>query len=236
MMKRLKRLASMDPAKRNERLRRELYTFRVLNRKLSQDNLEAMGRENQSNNKTLIVYSEFDHASFFPNCDELPQRTNETEPYYDDLAAIADESYEVILCSGLLEHMTDPKRLIDECRRILTPGGKLILSASAVFSFHRGPDNYFHFTPHGLRLLMNGWSSVDIRGSSQPFETIGILLERILLQCEVFPLARPFIEFAAHASRRLDPLVLRQYDTRSFSDEREIDSMMPSNLQVIALK
>jgi SAM-dependent methyltransferase len=214
----------------------KLFTFRLISRKLSQDNLERMGRDNATDAPTLVIYSEFDHQPFYPNRVELPNRKTGTSHYYDDLAAIASESFDAILCSGLLEHMTDPKRLIDECRRILRPGGTLIMSASAVFAFHRGPDNYFHFTPHGIRLLMPEWTKLSIEGSSQPFETIGILMERVLLQCEVVPPVRPVIELLAHGISSLDRFVLRQYDTRSFAPERRIDSMMPSNLQVIAVK
>src|SRR5690606_567101 len=117
-------------------------------------------------------------------------------------------------------------------------GGKLVISASAVFSFHEGPDNFFHFTPHGFRLLFRDWSRIEmLRGASQPFETIGILLQRVLMQCEIFPPLRPVIEVMAGGMRHLDRFVGTQYDnTWNRTPEHEIDSMLPSNIQAVVVK
>jgi SAM-dependent methyltransferase len=205
-------------------------------KKLSGKNLERFGEENGTKLPTLVIHSEFEHEPSFPNTVMLPHRMYDTEKYFDDLQGVADESFDAILCSGLLEHMADPQRLLKECHRVLRPGGKLVMSISAVFSFHRGPDNYFHFTPYGIRSLMQEWSNVDVKGSSQPFETLGILVERVLLQCEIMPLARPAIALLARTIRVYDVFLVRQYDGRQFKEDRQIDSMMPSNLQVVAIK
>jgi SAM-dependent methyltransferase len=204
--------------------------------KLSMKNLERLGRDNASDGLTLVVHSEFKHEPFFPNTVMLPQRMNDTHLYFDDLRAIEDNSYDVVLCSGLLEHMMDPQALLRECRRVLRPGGKLVMSVSAVFSIHRGPDNYFHFMPFGIRALMEEWAHVRVVGSSQPFDTIGILIQRILMQSDIVPPARPFIELLARSISFLDIFILRQYDGRKLKSERQIDSMMPSNLHVVAVK
>ena len=115
--------------------------------------------------------------------------------YYEDVKKIESESFEIILCTGLLEHIPDPQRLVNEFRRILKPGGELVISASAVFSFHEGPDNFFHFTPYGFEILFKDWTKITmLRGASQPFETVGILMQRALIQCDIFPPFRPIIE------------------------------------------
>ena len=76
-----------------------------------------------------------------------------------------------------------------------------------------------------------------IRGSSQPFETIGILLQRILIQCDIFPVIRPFIELLAVIIPVLDKFIVFQFDTnQKKTKNRLIDSMMPSNIQAAAIK
>src|SRR5215213_11566205 len=65
--------------------------------KLSMKNLDRLGRENASDGRTLVVYSEFDHERYFPNTVTLPERKNDTHHYYDDLRAVADESFDVVL-------------------------------------------------------------------------------------------------------------------------------------------
>ncbi len=227
-----------------QRIRRRLYSFSFTKRKLSKKNLTRLCREYATEEPTLVIHPEFvDYKLFFPNCFTVSKRNYKpadmhVDVYYRDLSKIEAESYNVILCLGLLEHIPDPERLIADMRRILKPGGRLIIHASACFSFHECPDNFFQFTPFGFKLLFKDWSQIEMmRGSSQPFETIGILLQRINMQCEIFPLVRPFIEVLYHVIPVLDYFVVRQYNTMAFQDERSVtDSMLPSNMQAVVVK
>lgn len=227
-----------------QRIARRAQRFMVSNRKLSTHNLDRLCREFATDKRTLVVHSEdVDHAPYFPNAYTVTKRPDvpadmHVDLYYRDLSQIESDSYEVVLCTGLLEHVPDPQRLVDELRRIAKPGGKVVLSASAVFSFHECPDNFFHFTPYGMKLLLKDFSKIEmVRGASQPFETIGILMQRILLQSDIFPPLRPLIEAMAWTMRLFDYAVIRQYDTRHIRDERTLtDSMLPSNIQAAAVK
>jgi SAM-dependent methyltransferase len=223
--------------------KRRAWRFNLTKRKRSTRNLERLCRETASREPTLVVHSEdVDYGPYFPNAFTVTKRPSapadlHVDAHYHGLATIPEGSYPVILCTGLLEHLPEPQRLVDELHRILTPGGRLIISASAVFSFHEGPDNYFHFTPYGVRELFKGWSRIEmLRGASQPFETIGILLQRINLQAELFPPARILVELLMRVIPLLDCCVVRQYHGRQFRPEHEIDSMMPSNIQAVVVK
>lgn len=227
-----------------QRLSKRSQRLMVTKRKLSTRNLDRLCREFATDKRTLVVHSEdVDHAPYFPNAYTVTKRPDvpadiHVDLYYRDLSQIESDSYEVVLCTGLLEHVPDPKRLVDELHRIVRPGGKVILSASAVFSLHECPDNFFHFTPYGMKHLLKDFSQLEmVRGASQPFETIGILLQRILLQCDIFPPARPLIEAMAWTMRLFDYTIIRQYDTRHIRDERTLtESMLPSNIQAAAVK
>lgn len=210
--------------------------------RLTRKHLEALVKEHATSEAALVVHMEFDPAPYFPNATTIaigdPRAHIEAHAFDQGLEQIPSESYNVIICMGLLEHVLDPQRLLNTCYRILRPGGKLILSVSAVFPFHTCPHNYFHFTPYGMRLLLKGWRNVSIKGSSQPFETIGIQLQRITLQCE---LSRPFrviVELAALLVPFFDKFIIRQYNIllSQATEGCHTDSMMPSNLQVVALK
>ena len=80
------------------------------------------------------------------------------------------------------------------------------------------------------------WENYKIKGSCGPFKTIGILLERILLQTETVFFIRPFIALLSKIIHFLDIFILKQYADRSFKEEKLIDTMMPSNIQLIAKK
>jgi SAM-dependent methyltransferase len=167
----------------------------------------------------LVVHSvDIDYKSFFPHPLVVSKSKDkfadlQMDTYFYELSRIEGESFGVVVCTGLLEHIPDPERMADEFHRILKPGGRLIISASAVFPFHSAPENFFHFTSNGFRYLFSDWWHFDVlRGSSGPFETIAILLQRINLQCDVFPPVRPLIELTYHIIPLLDIFVLRQYD------------------------
>lgn len=218
--------------------------YRFLKKKLSTKNLDKLCSEFASDKRTLVVHSEdVDYEPYFPNAFAVTKRIEKpadmhVDLYYEKINEIDSDSFEIVLCTGLLEHVPDPQRLINEFKRILKPGGKLIISASAVFSFHEGPDNFFHFTPYGFEVLFKEWSHIEmLRGASQPFETIGILMQRALIQCDIFPPFRPIIEVLSIVLPLFDRGVKAQYrKVGERNDEDLIDSMMPSNVQAVVVK
>lgn len=222
---------------------RKLARFRFRKKKVSRINIERLCKEYASELSALLIHESIEFRCYFPNCFTVSKRLDKdvdlhVDPFYRGLSLIPSERYEVVACIGLLEHVPDPQRLVDELHRILKPGGRLIFHASCVFSLHEGPNDYFHFTPYSARLLFRGWSRIEmLRGSSQPFETIGILIQRILIQCDIAPLARPFIELIQTAVPLLDRFIVRQYGTAGRrTREHEIDSMLPSNIQALVVK
>lgn len=217
---------------------RSRHRSRFASGKLSFHDLRGFLHRIRTDKRTLIVYIEVTHDDLIPNAVVLPHFETDCTRYFKLLAEIPDHSFEEIIAFGILEHLPDPRRLLDECHRILAPGGRLHVSASAVFCVHRGPDDYFHVTQFGMRELLRSrpWANLDIRGSCGPFKCVGMMLERILLQCETRSFIRPFVEALAYSIPQLDRFVLRQYCDRSFSEPSTIDSMMPSNIQMTAVK
>jgi len=61
-----------------------------------------------------------------------------------DIAAIPEpnNSFDVILCSEVFEHLPDALRALDEFERLLKPGGKLILTAPFASLVHFAPYHY----------------------------------------------------------------------------------------------
>lgn len=192
---------------------------------------------------TLVVHSvDLDHRRYFPNSFVVSKRREDpanlhTDASFSDLELIGAESFDTVVCTGLLEHVREPARLLGEFHRILRPGGRLVLSASAVFPFHSAPDNYFHFTTHGVRYLLRDWSRIEaLEGSTRPFATIAVLLQRIYMQCDLVPPARPLLMLASRVVPLLDVLVRRQYDSAARSPARVAESFMPATLHAVAVK
>jgi SAM-dependent methyltransferase len=61
-----------------------------------------------------------------------------------DITAIPaeDQSFDIILCSEVLEHVPEPTHALDEFARLLKPGGTLLLTAPFASMVHMAP---YHF-------------------------------------------------------------------------------------------
>jgi SAM-dependent methyltransferase len=73
-----------------------------------------------------------------------------------------NESIDFVLYAGMLGYAKDPVRVIAEIRRVLIPGGTLLLGAPAMHPYHAENDRW-RFFPDGLRIVFSGFSHVEIR-------------------------------------------------------------------------
>ena len=67
---------------------------------------------------------------------------------------ITDVSVDTVFSSQVLEHVTEPWRMVTEMARILKPDGYFILTAPHIWGLHEVPHDYYRFTPHGLQFLV----------------------------------------------------------------------------------
>lgn len=75
----------------------------------------------------------------------------EVEIAPDGTVPVDDGSMDVVLSTQVLEHVVDPARYLAECRRVLRPGGALLLSTHGIMVYHPDPDDYWRWTCAGLR-------------------------------------------------------------------------------------
>ena len=64
---------------------------------------------------------------------------------------IDDASFDAILSLNTLEHIFELDQTLTEFRRVLKPGGRLVLSMPFMFRVHGHPDDYHRGTPHFWR-------------------------------------------------------------------------------------
>ena len=65
----------------------------------------------------------------------------------------ADESFDSVLLTDVLEHVTEPASLVREIARVLRPAGRLVLSVPFYYLLHERPYDYYRYTEFGLRHL-----------------------------------------------------------------------------------
>ena len=64
---------------------------------------------------------------------------------------VADASFDVVLCTQVLEHCDDPAQAVRELRRVTAPGGRVLASTHGVQVYHPSPVDYWRWTHEGLR-------------------------------------------------------------------------------------
>jgi len=65
----------------------------------------------------------------------------------------ANEIFDSCLCTEVLEHVPDPMIVLKEIRRILKPGGRVLLTVPFAVELHQTPYDFWRFTPFGLQQL-----------------------------------------------------------------------------------
>ena len=77
---------------------------------------------------------------------------------------VEDCWFDLVLCTQVLEHSASPQKIVDECFRVLRPGGTLVVTVPCIYPVHGYPSDNWRFMPDGLRLLLRAFKTVDVQG------------------------------------------------------------------------
>ena len=69
----------------------------------------------------------------------------------DGTIPLPDDSFDAVMSTQVLEHVTDPAGYLAECFRVLRPGGRLLLSTHGIFIYHPDPVDLWRWTSGGMR-------------------------------------------------------------------------------------
>src|SRR6516225_3796395 len=78
---------------------------------------------------------------------------------------VPDESFDLVLCTQVLEHAGVPDQAISELYRVTAPGGRVLASTHGVQVYHPAPVDHWRWTHTGLELLFlrnAAWESVTV--------------------------------------------------------------------------
>lgn len=78
-----------------------------------------------------------------------------------ELLPFAPDSFDLVLCTQVLEYFAEPGRAIAEIHRVLRPGGTLILSVPAAH-IRDADSECWSFHPAGIRNLLADYSDVEV--------------------------------------------------------------------------
>ena len=100
----------------------------------------------------------------FPSTQEGPNQQVRPAIYGDGRTLpFADQSFDAVLCTQMLEHVNRPETVVQEIGRVLKPSGVGLISVPFFYNLHMEPHDFFRFSPYGIKDLLERSNAVRVR-------------------------------------------------------------------------
>lgn len=95
--------------------------------------------------------------------------------------ALSDRSADVVICTEVLEHVSETGRAFDELARILVPGGRLLLTVPFSYPLHEEPYDFVRLTTHQVRACAaeRGLEVVELVAAGNELEVIATVADNL---------------------------------------------------------
>jgi SAM-dependent methyltransferase len=106
-----------------------------------------------------------------------------------------DDTFDVVLCTQVLEHVPHTEQLLRSIQQVMKPGGVLIVTAPFIYNAHGIPEDYHRFSVYGMeKLLSESFEIVETKSLGGIGSTVGILclnwLETMTTGCKLLRLLK----------------------------------------------
>ena len=102
--------------------------------------------------------------------EDIPENQRHTLPF-------SDQHFDVLVTTKyIMEHVSEPEKVVREFHRVLKPGGEAFVAAAHVRRQHQKPYDYFRYTEFGLEYLFKkaGFSQIHITPTNGAMGTFGM--------------------------------------------------------------
>jgi SAM-dependent methyltransferase len=113
---------------------------------------------------------------------------------------VEDGSFDVVLCTQVLEHADDPAQVVRELRRVVRPGGRVLASTHGIQVYHPDPVDLWRWTHEGLRRLFAEnaeWSTLTVTPAAGTTESVamlvGLYVDLLARQVRLGPVGRGIV-------------------------------------------
>jgi SAM-dependent methyltransferase len=138
------------------------------------------------------------------------------------------KEYDCVLSTQVLEHVEDPSSYLQECYRVLKPGGYLLLTTHGTYEDHASPYDYWRWTAFGLHRMIEaaGLQVKTIKKLTTGPRGVVFLSERQIGNL-IFDRAGLYgrsLSLGIRAIRRLGTRRLHEASDNSFPHNRVVDA------------
>jgi len=136
-------------------------------------------------------------------------------PFEDDFA-------DTVVSFQVMEHLPDTALFLDECYRILRPGGDLFITVPFMWHVHEAPHDYYRFTRYGLQYLCerHGFEEIVIKENTGFWQTFVLKFNyetRRYARGPLWLLFAPLWLLGQWVAPFMDKLVPRPQETASYT-------------------
>lgn len=85
-----------------------------------------------------------------------------------------------VISVAMLEHVENPKVVVDEMHRVLMPEGYVYSIVPFIFGYHSAPADYYRWTREGIKSLFHDFTETEIGVYSGPTSSMLIILQEWL--------------------------------------------------------
>jgi SAM-dependent methyltransferase len=137
--------------------------------------------------------------------------------------------YDFVLSTQVLEHAEAPAGYLQECYRVLRPGGHLLLTTHGIFEDHAVPHDYWRWTAGGLQRMIEesaGLKVLTVKKLTTGPRGVLSLSERELhrLRFDSAGAYGALLSLGIRAVRRLGARRLHEASDKSFPHHRVVDA------------
>jgi SAM-dependent methyltransferase len=122
---------------------------------------------------------------------------------------LADASMDGVVIQAVLEHVLEPKIVVDQIHRVLKPGGLVYADTPFLQHVHAGPYDFTRFTDSGHRYLLRDFecieSGVVASAGTQLMWSIDYFMRALTRSRKVGLIVRLAFFWLAYIDRFLDP-------------------------------
>ena len=114
--------------------------------------------------------------------------------YYDgEVLPFPNNYFQGIICTQVLEHVSNPRKLLQEMSRVVVPGGGMLLTVPLLWQEHEVPYDYYRFTRFGISELIRdaGFKVKSIKADNCAIESLAVAVN-IYIMSNLVPSIKGF--------------------------------------------
>jgi SAM-dependent methyltransferase len=174
--------------------------------------------------------------SEYIGCDIVQSSSNKVDVLCQaNNISLESNSFNTILSTQVIEHVEDHQGMVNEAYRLLKSNGYFILSGPLYWNLHEEPYDFFRFTKHGFRYILEkaGFEVCEIVSNGGAWATLGQVINHTFEFTN--PNAHKLVRGIKYSFRKLRLHILVNRIFR-YLDSKDFNTINTMNYVVVARK